>query len=75
MEALKLAGKCIVIIGLVIVSLGIIFKLQSESLLGPSSSFMYSDPTWTTNGYILIAIGLGFIVVGVIMRYYYSSKR
>lgn len=70
MELSKLAGKPLIAIGLVIVTLGIIFTLQSESVVGPSSSFMYSDPTWTVNGYIIIGTGSGVIIIGAIMRYY-----
>jgi hypothetical protein len=68
-----LATKALIIIGLVIIILGIIFLLQSESSLGPSTSFMYSNPEWTVNGYIIIAMGFIVIGVGVITRQY--SKK
>jgi hypothetical protein len=58
-----LVTKALIIIGLVIIILGIIFLLQSKSSLGPSTSFMYSNPEWTVNGYIIIAVGV--IVTGV----------
>jgi hypothetical protein len=58
-----LVTKALIIIGLVIIFLGIIFLLQSKSSLGPSTSFMYSNPEWTVNGYIIIAVGV--IVTGV----------
>ena len=62
------ATKVLIIIGLVIIILGVIFLLQSKSSLGPSTSFMYSNPEWTVNGYIIIAIGFSVIGVGVITR-------
>ena len=58
-----LVTKALIIIGLVIIILGVIFLLQSKSSLGPSTSFMYSNPEWTVNGYIIIAVGV--IVTGV----------
>jgi uncharacterized BrkB/YihY/UPF0761 family membrane protein len=70
MELSKLAGKRLIVIGLVIVTLGIIFTLQSVTVVGPSSSFMYSNPTWTLNGYIIIGIGLGVIIIGTVIGYY-----
>jgi len=63
----------LIIIGLVIVILGVIFLLQSKSSLGPSTSFMYSNPEWTVNGYILIAVGVIVTGVSVITRQY--SKK
>jgi len=35
---------------------------------------MYSNPSWTINGYIIISIGLGVIIVSAVVRYHYSSK-
>ncbi|MDQ3807034.1 MAG: hypothetical protein M3298_02580 [Thermoproteota archaeon] len=69
-----LVTKALIIVGLVIIILGIIFLLQSKSSLGPSSSFMYSNPEWTVNGYIIIAVGAIVTGVSVITRLY-SKKR
>jgi hypothetical protein len=68
-----LATKALIIIGLVIIIIGLIFLLQSKSSLGPSTSFMYSNPEWTVNGYIIIAVGLIVTGVSVIIRQY--SKK
>ncbi len=43
-------------IGVVIIAFGIIFFLQGNSRVGPTSSFMYSNPKWILNG-LLIAAG------------------
>jgi hypothetical protein len=70
-----LATKALIIIGLVIIILGVIFLLQSESSLGPSTSFMYSNPEWTVNGYVIIAVGV-MIVTGVsVIKRLYSKKH
>jgi hypothetical protein len=68
-----LVTKPLIIIGLIIIILGVIFLLQSKSSLGPSSSFMYSNPEWTVNGYIVIAVGVIVTGVGLITRQY--SKK
>jgi hypothetical protein len=70
-----LVTKALIIIGLVIIILGVIFLLQSKSSLGPSTSFMYSNPEWTVNGYIIIAVGV-MIVAGVsVITRQYSKKH
>ena len=68
-----LVSKALIIIGLVIIILGVIFLLQSKSSLGPSTSFMYSNPEWALNGYIIIAVGVIVTGVSVITRQY--SKK
>ena len=70
-----LVARTLIIIGSVIIILGIIFLLQSKSSLGPSTSFMYSNPEWTVNGYIIIAIGIIIVGVGVIITRQYSKKH
>ena len=70
-----LVTKALIIIGLVIIILGVIFLLQSKSSLGPSTSFMYSNPEWTANGYIIIAVGVIVTGVSVITRQYSKKHR
>jgi len=45
--------------------MGIIFQLQSISMVGPSSSFMYANPDWTFNGLIVIGVGVSVLVIGL----------
>jgi len=56
-------GKILVVIGVIISILGLVFHLQGQSIVGPESSFMYSNPDWNTYG-IQIAI-IGIIIIGV----------
>ncbi|MCV0409427.1 hypothetical protein [Nitrosopumilus sp.] len=56
-------GISIAVIGGIIVVFGIIFHLQGQSVVGPESSFMYSNPDWITYG-IQIAI-TGLIIIGI----------
>ena len=51
-----------IIIGLIVIIAGIVFHLQGQAIIGPESSFMYSNPDWITYGQ-QIAIG-GILVTG-----------
>ena len=55
-------GKIVTIIGFIIMIFGLIFHLQGQSVVGPKSSFMYSNPDWITYG-IQISI-IGIVIVG-----------
>lgn len=54
-------GKITIGVGVAVVLFGIVFYLQGNSIVGPTTSFMYSNPTWISNG-IMIAIAGGIIV-------------
>lgn len=58
--------KAAIITGIGIMIMGVIFHLQGKSIVGPESSFMYSNPQWITYGIqisvlggIILAIGIG----------------
>lgn len=70
MKLAKLGSNASIIIGLIMVILGIVFLLQSKSVVGPSASFMYSNPVWTVNGSIITGTGLIVVAIGVITRYF-----
>lgn len=65
----------IIIIGLIILFLGFVFYFQSQSIVGPAESFMYSNPDWSINGFIIISIGLSLVLIGffILIRYKNSS--
>ena len=54
--------KSLVLIGTIVLIFGLIFHLQGHSVIGPESSFMYSNPDWITYG-IQISI-VGAIIIG-----------
>jgi hypothetical protein len=56
-------GITVSISGVIILILGIIFYLQGLSILGPESSFMYSNPKWITYGFEIIIVGI--IIIGI----------
>ncbi len=60
-------GKIAIFVGITVIVLGIIFYLQGNSIVGPNTSFMYSNPTWILNG-IMIAIAGGILMgVGIVI--------
>ena len=69
----KSIGRALPIIGSMIIIIGIVFTLQSLSIVGPSSSFMYRNQDWTVNGGVAISIGVAILVLGVALRRLSSS--
>ena len=65
------------VIGVSLVLAGLIFTAQSKELLGPQSSFMYSNPSWTINGFIITIAGIIILILGIILRiiFRYKSKH
>ena len=57
-------GKYLIIVGMILVAAGIVFTMQSNSVVGPSTSFMYDNPEWTSNGFIIISIGVFLVLIG-----------
>ena len=56
------------IIGMALVLGGLIFTAQSKELLGPPTSFMYSNPALTINGFMIIIAGIIILILGIILR-------
>jgi len=42
---------------------GLIFHLQGQSVIGPESSFMYSNPNWITYGIQMVIVGITIVAV------------
>jgi hypothetical protein len=53
----------LIISGIIISILGIIFHLQGNAVIGPESSFMYSNPEWVSHGIQIVIIGA--IICGI----------
>ncbi len=58
-------AKPLVVIGAIIVILGLVFHLQGQSVIGPESSFMYSNPEWITSGIQIVIAGIIIVVSGI----------
>jgi uncharacterized membrane protein YidH (DUF202 family) len=61
--------KTLIVVGCILIIAGILFVAQSKSEIGPQSSFMYSNPQWTVNGFAICIIGLVVLVCGITIRY------
>jgi hypothetical protein len=54
-------------VGIIIIIFGWIFHLQGQSIVGPESSFMYSNPDWITYGIGIIIAGIVMVGVGILI--------
>ena len=66
----KNLGKILIIIGILAGTAGLVFTAQSKSLVGPQSSFMYSNPEWTINGFLILGVGLLILFSGIVIWSY-----
>ena len=57
-----------IIIGLIVIIAGIVFHLQGQAIIGPESSFMYSNPDWITYGQQIVIAGILLIGFGVALK-------
>ena len=57
--------KSLVLIGTIVLIFGLIFHLQGHSVIGPESSFMYSNPDWITYGIQISIVGIIIIGAGI----------
>ncbi len=53
--------------GAAALALGVVFHLQGRAVLGPESSFMYSNPDWTSYGVQIAACGAAVIAAGAVL--------
>ncbi len=67
-------GNSIIIVGIIITILGIVFHLQGQSVVGPESSFMYSNPEWVTYGLQISILGAIVTVIGFALRIIKKGK-
>lgn len=58
-------SRPMITVGSIIIAFGILFIAQSQSIMGPESSFMYRNPEWAVNGSIIAAIGAAVIIGGI----------
>jgi len=58
--------KAVIITGIGIMIMGVIFHLQGQSIVGPESSFMYSNPQWVTYGIQIVVVGGIILAIGIL---------
>jgi hypothetical protein len=59
--------KPLIGIGIIVIIFGTVFFLQGHSVVGPKSSFMYSNPQWIINGQWIIILGIIILVAGLLI--------
>lgn len=62
---IRYLSKILIVIGIVCIISGLVFAAQSKSLVGPQSSFMYSNPEWTLNGFLILGVGFIILISGI----------
>ena len=62
----------VVALGTIVMTLGSIFHLQGQSIVGPETSFMYSNPDWITYGLEIIIVGSSVLVFGIIIKIFWK---
>ncbi len=64
-------GIFIIISGILILTFGAIFHLQGHGIVGPESSFMYSNPEWISYGQQIAVSGIVLLGIGI----FFLTKR
>lgn len=67
--------KLITLAGAGITIMGVLFHLQGQSIVGPESSFMYSNPLWVTYGIQIALFGAIIMAVGISLRFFKKSNQ
>jgi hypothetical protein len=60
-------------VGCIVMSLGLIFHLQGQAVVGPETSFMYSNPDWIMYGLEIIIVGSSILVIGIIIKIFWKG--
>jgi len=58
-------GLSLIVVGILILASGGIFHFQGQGIIGPESSFMYSNPEWISYGQQLVILGLSVVGAGL----------
>ena len=61
--------KAVIVTGIGIMIIGVIFHLQGKSIVGPESSFMYSNPQWITYGIQIAVLGGIILAIGISLSF------
>jgi uncharacterized membrane protein len=71
----SILAKILLVVAFVLIIAGIIFVAQSNSMIGPQSSFMYSNPQWTVNGFTISMIGLIILACGMLIHFVKNKNK
>jgi uncharacterized membrane protein len=67
--------KVLLVVGFGLIIAGIIFVAQGNSMIGPESSFMYSNPKWIVNGFAISIIGLIILACGILIHFVQNKGK
>ena len=70
-EIKSMKSLSIIILGIIVMSFGIVFQFQGQGVIGPESSFMYQNPSWIDNGIYIGMMGVIIILIG----YFVEKKK
>ncbi len=62
----------IIAAGIISIFFGFIFHLQGHSLVGPETSFMYSNEDWVTYGLEIVIVGSSILIFGIIIKLFWK---
>ena len=71
----RIVTRVLLGIGSLFTIAGSIFITQSESWVGPRTSFMYGNSEWTCNGFMILGIGIFTLACSVGMWIYKRKAR
>ena len=69
LESTMKGKKAVIITGIGIMIMGVIFHLQVQAIVGPESSFMYSNPQWVTYGIQIVVVGGIILAIGTSLSF------
>jgi uncharacterized membrane protein len=67
--------KVLLVVGFVLIIAGMIFVAQSNSMIGPQSSFMYSNPQWTVNGFAISVVGFVILACAILIHFVKNKNK
>jgi hypothetical protein len=62
-----------IVMGIIVMVFGLIFHFQGQSVVGPETSFMYSNPEWITYGIVILIVGGAFTLIGVLSKIFWKG--
>jgi len=63
----------IIAVGILVMAFGLIFHLQGQAVVGPETSFMYSNADWITYGLEIVIVGNSILVIGIIIKIFWKG--
>ena len=62
-------------VGAIIFGFGTLFHFQGYGVIGPESSFMYSNPEWITYGQVISILGIAVMGIAIFLKFSKKSNQ